>query len=256
MKKNKTKPCWVSDLTLLGHRANPVKWARSGICKNSATLRCVLAAFLFFSPVIAGDLSPSKVEEVSAIRCNNLVYSGGKTSVCFADKFLSTAKKETGLNVQTKFNTVKLDTDALFDSPFTVISGEGDFRFSQKERDNLKKYLTCGGFLVASPGCSDKAWDKAFRGELKALFPKAPLKKIPMTHPIFSMVFDVPSLHLKSGGTTLIEGIEIDGRLVAIYSSEGLNDVGNAKGCCCCGGNHIKESEKVNVNILIHSLLN
>jgi len=246
MKRKRSNPSWLRHLTLSGPTSNPVVLA----------IIAAMALFPALLPLLAGDLSPAKVEEVSAIRCNNLIYSGGKTSICFADKFLTTSKKETGLNVQTKFNSVKLGSEALFDSPFTVISGEGNFNFSKDERENLQKYLSCGGFLLASPGCSDKAWDRAFRGELKALFPEAPLKKIPMTHPIFSTVFEVQSLHLKSGGTTLIEGIEIDGRLVLIYSSEGLNDVGNAKGCCCCGGNHIKESEKVNVNILIHSLLN
>lgn len=204
--------------------------------------------------VKARDLTPDEIAKATAIRCNNLVYAKGKTSVCFADKFLTTAKDATGLNVLPKFNTVKLDTKALFESPFTVVSGEGTFRFNDAERKNLRQYLTCGGFLLASPGCSDKAWNKSFRAEINALFPEAPLKTIPMTHPIFSLLYDVPTLNLKSGGTTLVEGVEINGRLVLIYSAEGLNDVQNAKGCCCCGGNMIRESEKVNVNILLHAL--
>jgi hypothetical protein len=31
--------------------------------------------------------------------------------------------------------------------------------------------------------------------------------------------------------------------------------VGNAKGCCCCGGNEIRNSALVNVNILTYALL-
>ncbi len=222
------------------------------------TTSCITAALIVFFgfSIRAGDLTLSEVEQLQAIRCNNLLYANGKASICFADKFLTTAANETGLNVIPKFQSVKLDSDSLYESPFTVISGEGNFRFSEKERANLKRYLTNGGFLVASPGCSDNAWDKAFRGELRALFPDTALKKIPMTHPIFSMVFDIPTLTRKTGGSTLVEGLEIDGRLVMIYSTEGLNDANNAKGCCCCGGNQIRQSEQVNVNILIHALLN
>ncbi|MEX2577683.1 MAG: DUF4159 domain-containing protein [Verrucomicrobiales bacterium] len=216
----------------------------------------LLFAFAAVLPASGGDLTPGQVDELLAIRCNNLTYAAGKTSVCFADKFLATTARETGLDVLPRFHSVRLDTEALFDSPFTVISGEGSFRFSKGERENLLRYLKCGGFLLASPGCSDQAWDQSFRAELRALFPDAPLEKIPMAHSIFSTVYQVSSLSLKSGGTTLVEGIEIDGRLALIYSSEGLNDVANAKGCCCCGGNQIRESEKVNVNILIHALLN
>ncbi len=228
----------------------------------NALLRTLAAAALapaFICPTgpaaRAGELTPAQVDAVARIRCNNLTYAGDKTSVCFADKFLSTAASRTGLHVQPGFNEVRLDTDALFDSPFTVLSGEGTFRFSDTERQNLQRYLRCGGFLLASPGCSDSEWDKCFRRELKSLLPEARLVKIPMSHAIFSMVHQIPTLTLKGGGTTLVEGIEIDGRLVMIYSTEGLNDAGNAKGCCCCGGNQILQAEEVNVNILLYALL-
>ena len=203
----------------------------------------------------AGDLTPSQAQKATSIQCNNLVYANGQTSVCFADKFLSTAAQKAGLKITPAFTAAKLDTDAIFDSPFTVISGEGSFRFSEKERENLRRYLLCGGFLLASPGCSDSAWDSAFRNQLKALIPEAQLTRLPMTHPVFSTLFRIPSLSLKGGGTTLVEGLEINGRLVMIYSTEGLNDAYHAKGCCCCGGNQIRESEQVNVNILCYALL-
>lgn len=55
--------------------------------------------------------------------------------------------------------------------------------------------------------------------------------------------------------TAFVEGLEINGRLVMVYSKDGLNDVSNAKGCCCCGGNMIVESVAVNVNVFTYSLL-
>lgn len=223
--------------------------------KRLKFLGCLAAAAGLFA-ARAGDLSENQVEEAMAIRCNNLIYGGGKTSVCFADKFLTTAANKTGLQIAQRFNSVKLDSEELFASPFTVISGEGSFRFTDAERENLKRYLNCGGFLLASPGCSDKEWDKSFRAEVKSLLPDAPIVTIPMSHEIFSLAYNVPTLTLKSGGTTLVEGIEIDGRLALIYTNHGLNDAANAKGCCCCGGNQIRESEQVNVNILLYSLLN
>ena len=205
--------------------------------------------------VHAGNLTPAELEQKTAIQCSNLIYASGKTSVCFADHFLGTTAKETGLAVQPKFREVKLDSNDICDSPFTVISGDGSFRFSDKERANLKQYLTCGGFLLASPGCSDKNWDQSFRAEIKAMFPEAAFKTVPMTHPLFSAMYNIPTLTLKGGGTTLVESLELNGRMVMIYSTEGLNDAHNAKGCCCCGGNQILESEQVNVNILLYALL-
>ena len=220
------------------------------------TSLCLISFLLSGLPSTAGELSPAAVEKATAIRCGNLTYSGTKTSKCFASQFLRTAAKETALKILPEFQEVRLDSDQLFDTPFNVISGEGSFKFTEKDRANLARYLRCGGFLLASPGCSDEEWGKSFRNEMATLLPEAKLVKIPMTHPVFSTIYQIPTLSLKSGGTALVEGVELNGRLVMIYSQEGLNDVANAKGCCCCGGNQIRESEQVNVNILMYSLLN
>ena len=64
------------------------------------------------------------MERGTAIQCNNLIYANGKTSVCFADYFLTAAAGRTGLSIQRSFHSVKLDSDQVFDSPFTVISGK------------------------------------------------------------------------------------------------------------------------------------
>ena len=131
--------------------------------------------------------------------------------------------------MNTKFCPVRLDADALFDYPFCVMSGNEDFSLTQKERQQLRKYLTQGGFLLVSPGCSDEKWDKSFRQEIKVCFPEYALQKIPMTHPIFSIVNpDFRGSWTNTASPSSLEGLEINGRLVLVYSKEGLNDVANA----------------------------
>ena len=76
-----------------------------------------------------------------------------------------------------------------------------------------------------------------------------------MSHAIFSTVLQIPVLTEKKGKSSLVEGLELNGRLVMVYSQEGLNDVGNAKGCCCCGGNEIMQAASVNLNVLVYALL-
>lgn len=193
--------------------------------------------------------------DLTKLQCGNLVYAGNKSSVCFADKFLRDLKQNTNLNVGANFVPVKLDSDNLFDYPFCVWSGEDSFSLTKKDRDNLRKYLLNGGFILSSPGCSDAKWDVAFRKELKLIFPEYQMVKIPMSHPVFSVVKAIPRLTDKKGTTAFIEGLEVNGRLVLVYSKDGLNDVGNAKGCCCCGGNMIMEAVSVNVNVFTYSLL-
>ncbi|OAI57382.1 hypothetical protein AYO49_02125 [Verrucomicrobiaceae bacterium SCGC AG-212-N21] len=205
---------------------------------------------IFFASLRAG-------EPPFQIKVGNLVYSmDQKTSVCFADAFLGTAGRQTGLPIAPAFVKLRLAEQELFTTPFCIFTGTGDFKLAPKERDNLSSYLQRGGFLVASPGCSDQAWNRAFQREIEAVFPNQKLDIIPMTHPIFSMITKVPTLTLnKSSGKPMLRGLTIDGRLALVFSPDGLNDTHHTQGCCCCGGNEITQSEAMNVNLLMYALL-
>ena len=193
--------------------------------------------------------------DLRKINCGNLVYAANQTSVCFADAFLRKAAQETRLSIAPHFVRVPLDTAEAFDFPFCVFSGEGTFRLTQPQRDNFRRYILGGGFILASPGCSDAEWNKSFLTEMKLIFPDYTLQKIPMDNSIFSVVHKITELHDKEGKRVLVEGLLVNGRVALVYSVEGLNDVEKAKGCCCCGGNEIMESRVLNVNILTYALL-
>ena len=188
------------------------------------------------------------------IRCGNLVYGDNKTAICFADTFLTDAAKETGLKIAPKFATIHLAQDDVFTTPLCIFTGQGDFKLGGTERTNLKRYLENGGFMLASPGCSDAAWNGAFKREIALALPGYGLKQIPMDHEIFSTVNRITSLSVK-GRTTWLQGVFVNGRLALVYSPEGLNNAANAKGCCCCGGAEIKECREVNVNAVAYALL-
>ncbi|MEJ2170281.1 MAG: hypothetical protein P8X90_32675, partial [Desulfobacterales bacterium] len=52
-----------------------------------------------------------------------------------------------------------------------------------------------------------------------------------------------------------LEGLSMGGKLVLVYSPDGLNDTSTMHGCCCCGGNEILNSRDVNVNVITYALL-
>ncbi len=221
---------------------------RFSICRPTVCLFS-LCVFLLLSLTLPTTAAPPLLE------CGNLIYSGNKSSVCFADRFLTDVDQQTNLRVNKKFCPVRLDSEALFDYPFAVMSGNENFSLTERERIQLRKYLLNGGFLLVSPGCSDTKWDRAFRREIKICFPQYDLARIPMDHPIFNVVNRIPRLTDKHGKTVMIEGLQINGRLVMVYSTEGLNDVAHAKGCCCCGGNEIAKPALVNVNVFTYAVL-
>ena len=198
-------------------------------------------------------------DEEEKLKCANLVYAVSKSSVCFSDQFLATVSRETNCQPERRFTAVRLADEEMFRYPFAIMTGEGSFTLTEKERQVLKSYLMRGGFLLASAGCSSRPWDQSFRQEIRRIFPDKSLAKIRLEHPIFHTVFDIRAILLKKGGSTELEGLEIEGKVVLIYSSEGLNDTGNAgqdgnRKCCCCGGNEIKNSHEINVNIFTYAL--
>jgi hypothetical protein len=208
------------------------------------------------SPAARNTAPPAAVvSDPTLLQCGNLIYCGNRSSVCFADRFLGDVAQQTTLRVNRKFVPVRLDSETLYDFPFCVMSGNEEFTLAEKERSQLRRYLRHGGFLLVSPGCSDEKWDKAFRKEIKLCFPDLAMQKVPMDHPIFSVVHKIPRLTDKSGKTVSLEALEINGRLVLLYSKDGLNDVANASGCCCCGGNEIRDPAKVNVNVFTYAAL-
>ncbi len=201
-------------------------------------------------------LTPFASAKEGAVECGNLIYAGNRTSRCFSDEFLTTVQQKTSIATERRFKAVKLADEELFTIPFVIMTGEGDFNLTTKERENLKKYLENGGFLLASASCSNRPWGQAFEREIRALFGNDALKDIPITHEIFRTVFTIDKIDLSNPATdSPIRGLTLNGKIVVVYSPEGLNDSSNAEGCCCCGGNEIRNAMQINANILAYALL-
>ncbi len=193
-------------------------------------------------------------EPDSVVQVANLVYAGVKSSQCFADHFLIEAEKKTAISTSRRFHAVKLGSQEIYGYPLLIMTGEGDFALPDSERENLREYVERGGFLLASAGCSSQEWDRAFRREMATVFAEHPLRPLSMDHPVFHTVSDVTELKGKHGQPRPLEGIMLAGRLVVLYSQDGLNDTAHTQGCCCCGGNEITNAIEVNVNILAYTL--
>jgi hypothetical protein len=200
------------------------------------------------------DARQSGGEPDGVVQVANLVYAGTKSSRCFSDHFLIEAEKKSAISTSRRFHAVKLAGENIYEFPLVIMTGEGDFQLSDAERDSLRRYVERGGFLLASAGCSSTEWDRAFRREMAAVFPKNPLQAIDMSHPIFHTVDDIPELRARHGTPQPLVGVSIGGRLGVVYSQDGLNDSPHSTGCCCCGGNELENAVDINVNILAYAL--
>lgn len=125
--------------------------------------------------------------------------------------------------------TVELASPDLLSFPFLFMNGHDRFQFSEKDRQTLRNYFENGGFLLAS-GCCDKPdFPISMRRELSRLFEgplfrgRARFERMPYDHLIYRIqhtVEKVTSLNRKRD--IYLEGLFLDGRLVAVLCDEGL----------------------------------
>ena len=132
---------------------------------------------------------------------------------------------------QAEVRTSVLDED-FFAYPFCYMTGHGNVRFSDEEAVRLRTYLENGGFLFAN---DDYGVDKAFRREMRRVFPEKEIVEIPNTHGIFHSPFPfpegLPKIHEHDGGPPKAYGIFSAGRLVVFYDfntdiADGWDDPG------------------------------
>jgi hypothetical protein len=184
-----------------------------------------------------------KEEEGSKVRCANLIYAVNKSSVCF-------------IRTDSRFAQVKLESNDLYQFPLSIMTGEGGFTLTPEERIQLKYYVTHGGFLLASAGCSDPAWSRSFEDEMNRILPGQKMKSVPLTRPIYHTIYKVDSVETSHDNKkTDLQGLAYNGKLVVLFSPDGLNDTAHAKNCCCGGGDEVGQAEYMNVNVLAYALL-
>ena len=139
---------------------------------------------------------------------------------------LKAINERTSLKVEPTEARIKLTDDRLWDHPFLHVTGHGDIKFSDAEITRLREYLNRGGFLHVD---DNYGLDPSFRKEMARVFPDRPLVDVPLTHPIYHIVYDfpagLPKVHEHDGKPARGFGIFIGNRLAVFYSYE--SDLGN-----------------------------
>ncbi|MBJ2175138.1 DUF4159 domain-containing protein [Aureibaculum sp. A20] len=119
-----------------------------------------------------------------------------------------------------KPESVETNSIDIFNYPILFMTGHGNVFFDDSDIENLRKYLTSGGFLHIS---DNYGLDKYIRTELEKLFPESKLQEIPYTHPIYNQTYtfkSLPKIHEHDGKPAQGFGLFIEGRLVLFYDYE------------------------------------
>ena len=101
---------------------------------------------------------------------------------------LKTTATKTSAEIKFDRKVVDLGKSDLENCPFLYITGEYDFTLDAAEKRALKSYLAAGGFILASPSCGSREFDRAFRREIAGLLPGHPLERLPPEHPVYGIL--------------------------------------------------------------------
>lgn len=197
----------------------------------TALLAALLAGSAMLSTVARAQTTPPGAREFGIAR---LKYGGGgdwyedRTSLV---NLLRGVKTRTTIPVSgDREAVVEPGSAALFQYPFLFACGHGNIKFTPVEVENMRRYLSSGGFLWVD---DDFGIDTSLRREMKRVFPDAEFVELPFSHPVFHGLYEfprgLPKIHEHSGGAPKAFGIVRDGRVVVLYSfdsdlGDGLED--------------------------------
>jgi len=129
--------------------------------------------------------------------------------------------QNTNIKTNPKYEFVDLSTGNIFAYKFLFMTGHGNIIFSESEAKKLRTYLENGGFLYVD---DDYGLDKAFRREIKKVFPEKDLVEIPFNYGLYNCMFDFrngpPKTHEHDNNPPQGFGIFVDGRLCVYYTFE------------------------------------
>lgn len=115
---------------------------------------------------------------------------------------------------------IMLDDPELLHVPLVYITSRRAFAFSERERENLQKYLTGGGFLLFSNTADSEDEARGVANSIEFELWKildgasSDLMDIGNEHQIYSSFFDLP-------GPLNLRGIALNDRVIVIYEDSG-----------------------------------
>lgn len=126
-----------------------------------------------------------------------------------------------GMNIDPEPETVEVGSPELFNYPFVHMTGHGNVVFNDQESQNLRQYLTGGGFLHID---DNYGMDAYVRAAMKKVFPELNWIELPFNHEIYNQKYSfpngLPKIHEHDEKPAQGFGLFWEGRLICFYSFE------------------------------------
>jgi len=222
---------------------------------------------------IVQDSGADRIER-DLLQLAKIRYSGDWDAAPQALRNLLIALNRTaGISTAVNHRNLPLADKNLFNYPIIYMHGRHDFVLSRAEQEQLARYITQGGAMFVDSCCGAPAFDRSFRRLMEQVFPDKKLQRIPPDHEMFTakIAFDLKTVKRRepdidrgeAGGLQVavrnvepyLEGIEIDGRYVVVYSKYDISCALERQSSVACTGYVHEDAARLGVNIILYFLL-
>ena len=120
---------------------------------------------------------------------------------------------------------IPIESPKLFELPFVYLSSDRELpAFSKAQIENLRRYLTFGGFVFAdaNDGSNGSGFDASFRKLMAEVLPQTQGRPLPATHVVFKSFFLLDTAPGRFLTSAQLDAWTIGKRAAVIYSQ---NDV-------------------------------
>jgi len=225
-----------------------------------------LSALALACGVLSPDRRASAESSFPQFFFTQIRYRGGAwdPNPQFVEAMVEELELRTSIDAARERRVADLSEAALFFSPFLFMAGKYEFEpFTPQEREILRRYLTFGGFLLAEDtlGVKGYGFDRAFRAEMKKIFPQQDLKRLPLDHPVYQSFYLINQVGGRQAVSPYLEGMTLDSWTPVIYSQNDLSGawsrdrLGKWVHECTPGGEPQRSlAFKSGINVIVYSL--
>jgi hypothetical protein len=165
---------------------------------------------------------------------------------------------------------VGFDPDQLEFLPVLWIHGRTDFTLDDAQRKVLRDFIESEGIIFGTAICGSQPFADAFRREMSAVLPDAPLQRLPAGHPALTPAFggfDVSSVVIRKP-TDTGQGIEVsrfqgsppieiavhDGFAGVFFSPLDVSCALESQNSVQCHGYETADAAKIVANIILYAI--